>query len=350
SASKRRKQRSPPQKPTPRGEDKAERDHYELGEQAEDTTPSRKCSESKKVRTRTPSEDSPPKEASDTESDGESGKHISKTWPKDFHEEERDQDAKTRSKDLSEQSDQGSQTESKDLSEEEWHCSDHSEKETEHEVLPAKRKRGPKSKKTMKSDSENVTVKKNGKKQGAMGLKAPRIRFTPPVEKRIRVKTLHICSFCEKVLPNRAALRRHLQHHTGEKPYHCEECGKDYGSKTTLKIHNMQVHHKGTKDFICNECDQQFTHLTYLKRHMYSHTDKEKRPHLCNVCGKHFIQKSHLDRHKMIHTGEKPFSCEHCAVAFNRPEYLRMHLKLHVSGSEGPNMAEQEKTNVVSIK
>ncbi|XP_024285147.1 zinc finger protein 37-like [Oncorhynchus tshawytscha] len=382
SASKRRKQRSPPQKPTPRGEDKAERDHYELGEQAEDTTPSRKCSESKKVRTRTPSEDvvevesahfkteehaaaedttlrkrqrrskkskkkrskSPPKEASDTESDGESGKHISKTWPKDFHEEERDQDAKTRSKDLSEQSDQGSQTESKDLSEEEWHCSDHSEKETEHEVLPAKRKRGPKSKKTMKSDSENVTVKKNGKKQGAMGLKAPRIRFTPPVEKRIRVKTLHICSFCEKVLPNRAALRRHLQHHTGEKPYHCEECGKDYGSKTTLKIHNMQVHHKGTKDFICNECDQQFTHLTYLKRHMYSHTDKEKRPHLCNVCGKHFIQKSHLDRHKMIHTGEKPFSCEHCAVAFNRPEYLRMHLKLHVSGSEGPNMAEQEKT------
>uniref|UniRef100_A0A4W5NDU6 C2H2-type domain-containing protein n=1 Tax=Hucho hucho TaxID=62062 RepID=A0A4W5NDU6_9TELE len=263
---------------------------------------------------------SPPNEASDTESDGESGKHVSKTWPKDLHEEERDQDAKTRSKDLSEESDQGSQTEPKDVSEEEWHHADLSEKETEQEVLPAKRKRGPKSKKTMKSDSENVTVKTKGKKQGAMGLKAPRIRFTPPIEKRIRVKTLHICSFCEKVLPNRAALSRHLQHHTGEKPYHCEECGKDYGSKTTLKIHNMQVHHKGTKDFICNECDQQ--------------------PHLCNVCGKHFIQKSHLDRHKMIHTGEKPFSCEHCAMAFNRPEYLRMHLKLHVSGSEGPNLAD----------
>ncbi|XP_023848336.1 zinc finger protein 892-like [Salvelinus sp. IW2-2015] len=380
SASKRRKQGSPQKRTTPRGEDKAESDHYELVEQAEETPPRKKRSKSKKVRTRTPSEDvvevesahfkteehaaaedtnlrkrqrrskkskkkrskSPPKEASDTESDGESGKHVSKTWPKDLHEEERDQDGKTRSKDLSEESDQGSQTEPKDLSEE-WHCSDHSE-ETEQEVLPAKRKRGPKSKKTMKLDSENVTVKNKGKKQGAAGLKAPRIRFTPPIEKRIRVKTLHICSFCEKVLPNRAALNRHLQHHTGEKPFHCEECGKDYGSKTTLKIHNMQVHHKGTKDFICNECDQQFTHLTYLKRHMYSHTDKEKRPHLCNVCGKHFIQKSHLDRHKMIHTGEKPFSCEHCAMAFNRPEYLRMHLKLHVSGSEGPNMAEQEKT------
>nr|XP_046180850.1 zinc finger and BTB domain-containing protein 17-like [Oncorhynchus gorbuscha] len=379
SASKRRKQRSPPQRTTPRGENKAESDHYELGEQAEETPARKQRSESKKVRTRPPSEDvvevesahfkteehaaaedttlrkrqrrskkskkkrpkSPPKEASDTESDGESGKHISKTWPKDFHEEERDQDAKTRPKDRSEQSDQGSQTESKDLSEEEWHCSDHSEKETEHEVLPAK---------TIKSDSETVTVKKKGKTQGAMGLKAPRTRFTPPVEKRIRVKTLHICSFCEKVLPNRAALSRHLQRHTGEKPYHCEECGKDYGSKTTLKIHNMQVHHKGTKDFICNECDQQFTHLTYLKRHMYSHTDKEKRPHLCNVCGKHFIQKSHLDRHKMIHTGEKPFSCEHCAMAFNRPEYLRMHLKLHVSGSEGPNMAEQEKTKVHGVQ
>ncbi|XP_041700471.1 zinc finger protein 91-like [Coregonus clupeaformis] len=376
SASKRRKQHTPQKITKPCAEDKAKRDHYELVEQTEETPPRKKRSKSKKVRARTTSENvvevesdhfkmekhaaakettlrkrqrrskiskkkrskSPPKEAS------ESGKHVSKTRPKDLHEEERDQDAKTQSKDLSEESDQDFQTEPKDLSEEEWHRSDHSEEETEQEVLPAKRKRGPKSKKTVKSDSENVTVKKKGKKQGATGLKAPRIRFRPPIEKRIRVKTLNICSFCEKVLPNRAALSRHLQRHTGEKPYHCEECGKDYGSKTTLKIHNMQVHHKGTKDFICNECDQQFTHLTYLKRHMYSHTDKEKRPHLCNVCGKHFIQKSHLDRHKMIHTGEKPFSCEHCTMAFNRPEYLRMHLKLHVSGNEGPNMAEQEKT------
>ncbi|XP_029626775.1 zinc finger protein 583 [Salmo trutta] len=329
SASKRRKQGSPPKRTTPRGEDKAESDHYELVEQAEETPPRKKRSKSKKVRTRTPSEDVVEVESAHFKMDEHAAAEDTTLRKR-----------QRRSKDLSEESDQGSQTEPKDLSEEEWHCSDHSEEETEQEVLPAKRKRGPKSKKTMKSDSGNVTVKK----QGATGLKAPRIRFTPPIEKRIRVKTLHICSFCEKVLPNRAALSRHLQHHTGEKPYHCEECGKDYGSKTTLKIHNMQVHHKGTKDFICNECDQQFTHLTYLKRHMYSHTDKDKRPHLCNVCGKHFIQKSHLDRHKMIHTGEKPFSCEHCAMAFNRPEYLRMHLKLHVSGSEGPNMAEQEKT------
>ncbi|CAB1325463.1 unnamed protein product, partial [Coregonus sp. 'balchen'] len=273
---------APPKKITkPCAEDKAKSDHYELVEQTEETPPRKKRSKSKKVRARTTTSEnvvevesdhfkmekhaaakettlrkrqrrskiskkkrskSPPKEAS------ESSKHVSKTRPKDLHEEERDQDAKTQSKDLSEESDQDFQTEPKDLSEEEWHRSDHSEEETEQEVLPAKRKRGPKSKKTVKSDSENVTVKK----QCATGLKAPRIRFRPPIEKRIRVKTLNICSFCEKVLPNRAALSRHLQRHTGEKPYHCEECGKDYGSKTTLKIHNMQVHHKGTKDFICN--------------------------------------------------------------------------------------------------
>lgn len=392
SASKRWKQYNPPKITKPHAEDKAESEHYELVEQAEETPIRKKQSKSKKVRTRTPSEDvgedesdhfeteghaaaedttlrktqrrsmksrkkrskSPSKKARDAESDGESGKHVSKTLPKDLHEEESDQDAETQSKNVSEESDRDFQTEPKGLGEEEWHRSDHAEDETEQEVLPAKRERGPKSTKTVKSDSnsdsENVTVKNKGKKQCATGLNAPRLRFRPPIEKKKRVKILHICSFCEKVLPNRDALSRHLQRHTGEKPYHCEECGKDYGSKNTLKIHNMQVHHKGTKDFICNDCGQQFTHFTYLKRHLYSHTDKEKRPHLCNVCGKHFIQKSHLDRHKMIHTGEKPFSCEHCAMAFNRPDSLRMHLKLHVSGSEGPNPAEQEKTKCTACK
>nr|XP_046151524.1 zinc finger protein 37-like isoform X3 [Oncorhynchus gorbuscha] len=392
SASKRWKQNNTPKTTKHHAEDKAESEHYELVEQADETPIRKKLSKSKKIRTRTPLEDvkedesdhfetevhaaaedttlrkrqrrsmesrkksskSPSKKASDAESDGESGKHVSKSLPKDLHKEESDQDAETNSKNLREESDQDSQTEPKGLGAEKWHRSDHPEEEIEQEVLPAKRERGPKSMKTVKldsnSDSENVTVKNKGKKQGASGLKAPRVRFRPPVEKKKRVKILHICSFCEKVLPNRDALGRHLQRHTGEKPYHCEECGKDYGSKNTLKIHNMQVHHKGTKDFICNDCGQQFTHFTYLKRHLYSHTDKEKRPHLCNVCGKHFIQKSHLDRHKMIHTGEKPFNCEHCAMAFNRPDSLRMHLKLHVSGSEGPNLAEQEKTKCTACK
>uniref|UniRef100_A0A8C7FCW6 C2H2-type domain-containing protein n=1 Tax=Oncorhynchus kisutch TaxID=8019 RepID=A0A8C7FCW6_ONCKI len=218
-------------------------------------------------------------------------------------------------------------TESKDLSEEEWHCSDHSEKETEHEVLPAKRKRGPKSKKTMKSDSENVTVKKKGKKQGAMGLKAPRIRFTPPVEKRIRVKTLQICSFCEKVLPNRAALSRHLQRHTGEKPYHCEECGKDYGSKTTLKIHNIdcgkrfsrrfdlirhRAVHTGETPVICNLCGNSFVNKTTLRVHMRIHTGEK--PYMCSLCGKGFTQKGSLTIHLRTHSGEKPYSCSHCGT------------------------------------
>ncbi|CAB1337283.1 unnamed protein product, partial [Coregonus sp. 'balchen'] len=308
SVSKRWKQCNPPKITKPRAEDKAESDHYELVEQAEETRIRKKLSKSKKVRPRTPSEDvgevesdhfemeehaaaedttlrkrqrrpkksiknrskSPSKKASDAESDGVSGKHVSKTLSKDLHEEESDQDAETQSKNLSEESDQDAETQSKNLSEEsdqdaetqsknlseesdqdaetqsknlceesdqdsqtepkdlieEWHRSDHPKEETEQEVLPAKRKRGPKSKKTVKSDSnsdsENVTVKKKGKKQGATGLKAPRIRFRPPIEKKIRVKILHICSFCEKVLPNRDALSRHLQRHTGEKPYHCE--------------------------------------------------------------------------------------------------------------------------------
>ncbi|XP_062332222.1 zinc finger protein 2-like [Osmerus eperlanus] len=226
-----------------------------------------------------------------------------------------------------------------------------SEEETEQDPFPGKRKKGSKrtSKKTGQldpdvylenDDSKKDSNRKNdakmtlrkGKNQGTKRSKTSGVRKT-------RVKTTHTCSFCEKVLACKAALDRHLLSHSGARPFHCDECGKNYRSKMTLKVH--QQNHTGKMDFICNDCGKQFTHMTYLRRHIYSHNNKELRPHHCLDCGKHFIQKSHLDRHKLIHSGMKPFVCQHCGAAFNRPEGLRQHLLEHAPVGQGGRPAHK---------
>ena len=63
----------------------------------------------------------------------------------------------------------------------------------------------------------------------------------------------------------------------GEKPYKCNQCGKDFSEKATLAKH--QIIHTGEK------------------------------PYKCNECGKAFSQKAHLQLHWKIHTGEEPYEC-----------------------------------------
>lgn len=36
----------------------------------------------------------------------------------------------------------------------------------------------------------------------------------------------------------------------------------------------------------------------------------------CKVCKKRYYQNGNLQEHMRIHTGEKPFICEYCSIAF----------------------------------
>ena len=65
---------------------------------------------------------------------------------------------------------------------------------------------------------------------------------------------------------------RHKLAYTGEKPHKCEECGKYFAWRCTLKKHELL--HTGEK------------------------------PHKCKGCGRCFRQKGGLVRHKLVHTGE----------------------------------------------
>ena len=55
-------------------------------------------------------------------------------------------------------------------------------------------------------------------------------------------RKVYACSFCSKMFPTPAKLRRHEIIHTGERPFKCQLCEKTFQQKVQLERHYKQFH------------------------------------------------------------------------------------------------------------
>lgn len=188
------------------------------------------------------------------------------------------------------------------------------------------------------------------------------------------------CSTCNKTFARLSTLIDHRRTHSDERRYGCDICSKRFKSKTLLRAHKIMhtakqyscnrclitfrekkswINHQregtelqffkckycnestawmcvlkehmkthiGEKRLSCNICSKNFSSNSLLNKHSKIHIAKNKRQHACNKCPKKFNTTASLNRHTLTHTGEKPFKCKECSLAFARLDSLKGHMK-----------------------
>ncbi|RSH94820.1 zinc-finger protein [Saitozyma podzolica] len=135
-----------------------------------------------------------------------------------------------------------------------------------------------------------------------------------------------------RVFKSRQKVLRHLQSHTGHRPFVCEICDQAFSEAAPLAAHLRR--HAHDKPFVCDHpgCGKRFAISSSLTIHMRTHNGEK--PFVCPHCGKGFVEASNLTKHIRTHTGERPFACAYpgCGKRFPRPDQLKRHMGVHEKG------------------
>ena len=179
------------------------------------------------------------------------------------------------------------------------------------------------------------------------------------VDRALPPRDTHPCTQCDKTFTRGDNLRQHVKRHTIAQQFPCSDCIKIYASKSKLKLHMAKAHGDGeTSVFKCSHCEHESENNWNLGQHMQRHTgewafacddcryktstkinlDKHvnvqhgPRPRHefpCDQCDYSTPRKYNLNAHKRKHADVRPFSCQQCDQTFKHKYQLPIHYRLH---------------------
>ncbi|XP_071957365.1 uncharacterized protein [Antedon mediterranea] len=97
----------------------------------------------------------------------------------------------------------------------------------------------------------------------------------------------------------------------------------------------MRVPYSEPVDLTCQVCGELLPNATELTVHIRQHNSTNtSNMHTCNMCGRILSSQSSLDRHMLVHSGERPFKCPICKMAFTTNGNMNRHLRTHEKENE----------------
>uniref|UniRef100_A0A1I8NXR4 Uncharacterized protein n=1 Tax=Stomoxys calcitrans TaxID=35570 RepID=A0A1I8NXR4_STOCA len=133
----------------------------------------------------------------------------------------------------------------------------------------------------------------------------------------------YVCPYCNERKTTRTELTIHINGHTFERKYTCHICLKVFKCAGTLNVHIRRVH--AQKEILeCRFCSHKCSTPHYLRYHESTHTGED--PYPCQQCGKQFPTASGRHTHMQVHTkGEHPHICSECGKSFRWASSLKYH-------------------------
>ncbi|KAI9023552.1 hypothetical protein CLU79DRAFT_701387 [Phycomyces nitens] len=106
----------------------------------------------------------------------------------------------------------------------------------------------------------------------------------------------------------------------------CDREGKVFSQRQKV-IRHIQTH-TGDKPYQCSMCKKRFSEANIITQHLRTHTGEK--PYKCpeKGCEKQFSISGALTIHRRVHSGEKPFACKYqgCEKKFSESSNLTKHV------------------------
>ncbi|XP_052763385.1 transcription factor E4F1-like isoform X2 [Mya arenaria] len=154
------------------------------------------------------------------------------------------------------------------------------------------------------------------------------------------IEPVYVCDQCGKFYRARKTLREHffrehskckddepLYLYISGNKYQCPICFNHFHSGSELVSHTQK--HTGELHSECRICGKVYSSVHVLRRHIENlHSETRPRPFKCQLCDYAAANKWHLKEHYRRHTGEQPFPCPICNKAFSHQGTMNRHCKI----------------------